>query len=135
MAKFSTSEVLAEIHSFPGLLAAREKAGIIETFDRLRDITPQMAGVEFGRGHMDWCALSSAMRPVLKGIFSALAAEQWPDREYWKNPAAFGREVDGEKKARLGEWAESMEAKYGATQDVPDISAQVLRNLEMNLQL
>jgi hypothetical protein len=132
MTIFKTREVLAAIHAFPGLMAAREHSAVMDAFDHLRNISPQLAGVEFERGQLEWCALSQAMRPALRRHFSELASERWPDPSYWNNPAAV-RKRDAETVARLGEWVSSMEKKYGPTQDVPNISAEVRQHL--NLQL
>jgi hypothetical protein len=122
---FKTSEVLAAIHAFPGLLAASDKSGVIEAFDKLREISPKMAGIDFSTSHLGWCELSGSLKPVLRKYFSALAAEPFPDKEYWSNPET----LDPEKIARLGDWVHKMEEKYGATQEVPNLRVEINRSI------
>lgn len=131
---FRTSDVLAAIHSFPAIMAVKNNSGIIEAFDQLRDVSPKIAGVEHGRDHLSWSALSQATKLVLEGVFPELAKEQLPDAAYWSTPAAEGKDVKPEKLAALGQWVSQMEAKYGATLEVPDISAAVTANLEYQSQ-
>jgi hypothetical protein len=125
---FKTAEVLAAIHSFPGLLAAAEKIGVLEAFDKIRERAPEIAGMKgAATDHLGWCTLSQAMRPVLKSHFPALSAEQFPDQAYWSDP----RKLDAEKVSRLGDWVHQMETKYGATLQVPDIGFEVKEELEL----
>jgi hypothetical protein len=124
---FRTSEILAVIHSFASILAASEKTGVIPAWEKLQEITPKIAGVENDGGdQLGWIDLSQSLRPRLKMYFSALAAEQFPDKAYWSNPA----KIEQDKMARLGEWVKEMEKKYGPTQQVPDFSADIRQDME-----
>lgn len=123
---FTTGEVLAAMHAFPAILAARENTGIIEAFDKLRNISPEMAGVDAGRDQLGWIDLAGSLKPALGKYFSALAAEKVPDPDYWNAPAT----VDPVKVERLGQWVRKMEQKYGATQQVPDLSATIAADMK-----
>jgi hypothetical protein len=123
---FKTSEVLAAIHAFPSILAARENTGIIEAFDKLRAVTLKMAGVDGATDHLGWCELANSLKPTLSRYFSSLSAEKIPDPEYWHAPP----KIEKDKIARLGAWVQDMEKKYGATQEVPDLSADVTADMK-----
>ena len=124
---FKTSEILAAIHGFPTIIAAREKQSIIDAFDHLRNISPEIAGIEFPGDHLSWCVLSRATVPVLREHFSALAAEKFPDADYWSNPDS----INPEKMTAMAEWVGQIERKYGVEIKVPDIRNAVLQQLEL----
>lgn len=127
---FKTSEVLAEMHSFPMILAARQGRGILEVFDEMREVSPRMAGIEdMKTDYLSWSKLSRALSPVLKQIFFEMAREEFPDAHYWSDP---GKTIDVEKAFRLGAWVKRMENKFGETQEVIDISEEVRRRMELD---
>lgn len=110
---FRTCEVLAEIHSFPMIVAARDDKDVLTALYSQQKLAPEMANVH----HVAWYTLSRAMMPVLSKHFSALASERYPDRGYWDGSKT---SIDPEKTARLKDWVLWMEEKYGATQEIPE---------------
>lgn len=126
---FKTCEILASLYAFPGLLAARTGQDIIESFDRLREVTPQIAGFEYGTDQMSWCELANALKPVLARHFPDLAQESFPNRAYWSNVSG---PIDAAKVAELRDWVIEMEEKYGEMLTVPcEVSRETWNKLNM----
>ena len=128
---FKTSAVLAAMHSFPAIIAVTKgkkirQGSIIEALGELRELAPEIAGLDYSSDHMSWCELAKAMRPVLSRHFTALASEPIPDEEFWSRPT----HLDPGKMENLRQWTLAMDRKYGAMIEVPDISAEVMQNLE-----
>lgn len=133
---FETSLVLASIHAFAGIRMAGTGKEFSVCFDELTGSAKEIAGLgEANLSHLGWSSLSQALRPVLKDVFSELSAEQFPDADYWKSHKDNSPEAFKSKLRNLGVWVKLIEAKYGTSLDVPDISEAVKRNLGPELSV
>jgi hypothetical protein len=101
---FKIREILAAMHIFPEVISATEHVGNLEALGELSTVSSRMTKMNSAL----WLGFSPLLSSILKREFTSLAGEQYPD------------------------WVLRMEAKYGATQTVPPMYAEIKATLQLS---